>query len=85
MEIEKENVHGDEATGKKVIDIICERIGSYGRRHVIFILFVIVPVKVSACSVSLGTLFLAPRTTCRCVQSSNTTTNSKALLFRNGI
>lgn len=72
MVIQKENVHEDEATGKKVEDIICERIGSFGRWHVIFFLLVIVPVKFCAYTVSLGIIFLAPRTTFRCVETNFT-------------
>lgn len=72
MVIKKENVHEDEATGKEVEDIISERIGSFGRWHVMFFLLVIVPVKFSGYTVSLGIIFLAPRTTFRCVETKLT-------------
>lgn len=72
MVIEKENVHDDEATGREVEDIIDERIGSFGKWHIIFFLLVIVPVKFSAYTVSLGIIFLAPHTTFRCIETNIT-------------
>lgn len=72
MVIEIENVHDDEATGREVEDIIDKRIGSFGKWHIIFFLLVIVPVKFSAYTVSLGIIFLAPHTTFRCIKTNFT-------------
>lgn len=72
MVIKSENVHEEESGAKKAEDVLCERIGSFGRWHVIFLLLVILPVKMSAYIVSLNIIFLAPRTTFRCVETNFT-------------